>query len=99
MPTVPKQGSVLGKDPDRAPYSGPPPLESQPSQPDQLYMLMAAATMKDLGRLYKPVAIPVPGILSKVRAEYWSQAERETPKEVREPATLVEKPQQVAENK
>jgi hypothetical protein len=60
-------------------------------------MLMAAATMRDMGRLYAPVKIPVPGILSSARAEYWSQAERELPKEPPNPATLVEKPQQVAE--
>jgi hypothetical protein len=64
-----------------------------------MYMLMAAAAMKDMGRLYAPVAIPVPGILSRARAEYWSQAEASLPKKAPSTATLVEKPQQVAENK
>jgi len=64
-----------------------------------MYMLMAAAAMRDMGRLYAPVQIPVPGILSRARADYWSQAESELPKETSGQATLVEKPQQVAENK
>ena len=55
-----------------------------------MYMLMAAAAMRDMGRLYAPMQIPVPGILSRARAEYWSQAESELPKKVGSPATLVD---------
>ena len=77
MPTVPGSEPVhdpfktksKGKSQDRVPSA------PAPARPSDEMIIMAAASMRDMGRLYAPVEPPTPQILSKVRAEYWAEAD------------------------